>query len=139
MNFYSIGPVTPQLLVEEFFFTPDQPVEQRMEAGGMVVVDGVAEFVEDDEVAQMFGQRHQVQAQRQVVAPVAGAPLERVARIVTERYCRPVRTASSATRDGSTTIASRRNCSRRRSSSSGERVGRGGCWASRSAIRSLAV
>lgn len=74
MNFYSIGPVTPQLLVEEFFFTPDQPVEQRMEAGGMVVVDGVAEFVEDDEVAQMFGQRHQVQAQRQVVAPVAGAP-----------------------------------------------------------------
>lgn len=45
-----------------------------MEAGGMVVVDGVAEFVEDDEVAQMFGQRHQVQAQRQVVAPVAGAP-----------------------------------------------------------------
>ena len=92
-----------------------------MEAGGMVVVDGVAEFVEDDEVAQMFGQRHQVQAQRQVVAPVAGAPiLERVARIVTERYCRPVRTASSATRDGSTTIASRRNCSRRRSSSSGE-------------------
>lgn len=74
VNFYSIGPVTPQLLVEEFFFTPDQPVEQRMEAGGMVVVDGVAEFVEDDEVAQMFGQRHQVQAQRQVVAPVAGAP-----------------------------------------------------------------
>ena len=65
--------------------------------------------------------------------------MERVARIVTERYCRPVRTASSATRDGSTTIASRRNCSRRRSSSSGERVGRGGCWASRSAIRSLAV
>ena len=48
VNFYSIGPVTPQLLVEEFFFTPDQPVEQRMEAGGMVVVDGVAEFVEDD-------------------------------------------------------------------------------------------
>ena len=45
-----------------------------MEAGRMVVVDGVAEFVEDDEVAQMFGQRHQVQAQRQVVAPVAGAP-----------------------------------------------------------------
>ena len=44
VNFYSIGPVTPQLLVEEFFFTPDQPVDQRMEAGGMVVVDGVAEF-----------------------------------------------------------------------------------------------
>lgn len=45
-----------------------------MEAGRMVVVDGVAEFVEDDEIPQMFGQRHQVQAQRQVVAPVAGAP-----------------------------------------------------------------
>ena len=44
----SISPVTPQLLVEEFFFSPDQPVEQRMEAGGMVVVDGVAEFVEDE-------------------------------------------------------------------------------------------
>ena len=55
MKFYSIGPVTPQLLVEEFFFTPDQPVEQRMEAGGMVVVDGVAEFVQQYEVAQMRG------------------------------------------------------------------------------------
>ena len=54
----TICPVTPQLLVEEFFFTPDQPVEQRMEAGRMVVVDGVAEFVEDDEIPQMFGQRH---------------------------------------------------------------------------------
>ncbi len=46
-----------------------------MEAGGMVVVDGVAEFVEDDEVAQMFGQRHQVQAQRQVVAPCCRSPI----------------------------------------------------------------
>mgnify|MGYP000195184686 CR=1 FL=1 len=137
MNFYSIGPVTPQLLVEEFFFTPDQPVEQRMEAGGMVVVDGVAEFVEDDEVAQMFGQRHQVQAQRQVVAPVAGAPFGAGG---PDRYRTVLQTGSHCEfRDGSTTIASRRNCSRRRSSSSGERVGRGGCWASRSAIRSLAV
>lgn len=41
----------------------------------------------------MFGQRHQVQAQRQVVAPVAGALIWLVAWIVTERYCRPVRTA----------------------------------------------
>lgn len=56
----SACPVTPQLFIEEFFFALDQPVEQRMEAGGMVVVDGVAEFVEDDEIPQMFGQRHQV-------------------------------------------------------------------------------
>ena len=46
-----------------------------MEAGGMVVVDGVAEFVEDDEVAQMFGQRHQVQAQRQVRCARCRSPI----------------------------------------------------------------
>ena len=75
MNFYSIGPVTPQLLVEEFFFTPDQPVEQRMEAGGMVVVDGMAQLVDDDEIAQVFGKHHQEKAQRNVVRPGTATPL----------------------------------------------------------------
>ena len=41
----------------------------------MVVVDRVAEFVEDDEIAQVLGQRHQKETQRDVVLPRATSPL----------------------------------------------------------------
>ena len=59
----SVRPVTPQLLVEELFFAAYQPVEQCMEAGRMVVMYGVTKFVNDDEIAQMIGQRYQIQTQ----------------------------------------------------------------------------
>ena len=83
-----------------------------MEAGGMVVVDGVAEFVEMTKSRRCSGSVIRYRLSDRSLRPLQEPHLERVARIVTERYCRPVRTASSATRDGSTTIASRRNCSR---------------------------
>lgn len=34
-----------------------------MELRGMVVVDGMAQLVDDDEIAQVFGKHHQEKAQ----------------------------------------------------------------------------
>ena len=66
---------SPQLPVEGFFMSAEQPVEQGVETRRMVVMDRMAEFVEDDEVAQMLGQGHQEEAQRDVVPPRATPPL----------------------------------------------------------------
>ena len=65
-------------------------VEQGVEAGRMVVVDRMAEFVEDDKVAQMLGQGHQIETQRDRIAARAAPPLraggtDRKARIVQPR------------------------------------------------------
>ena len=47
--------MAPQLTAEEFFVAAGEPVEQCVEMGRVVVVDGVAEFVQQYEVAQMRG------------------------------------------------------------------------------------
>ncbi len=47
--------MAPQLTAEEFFVAAGKPVEQCVEMGRVVVVDGVAEFVQQYEVAQMRG------------------------------------------------------------------------------------
>ena len=47
--------IAPQLTAEEFFVAAGKPVEQCVEMGRVVVVDGVAEFVQQYEVAQMRG------------------------------------------------------------------------------------
>lgn len=46
-----------------------------MELRGMVVMDGMAQLVEDDEIAQVFGKHHQEKAQRNVVRPGTATPL----------------------------------------------------------------
>ena len=46
-----------------------------MELRGMVVVDGMAQLVDDDEIAQVFGKHHQEKAQRNVVRPGTATPL----------------------------------------------------------------
>lgn len=53
----------------------DQTVDQGMETGRMVVVNRVAEFVDDHIVAQVLRKSHQKEAQRDVVAPRATPPL----------------------------------------------------------------
>ena len=47
--------IAPQLTAEEFFVAAGEPVEQCVEMGRVGVVDGVAEFVQQYEVAQMRG------------------------------------------------------------------------------------
>ena len=86
-----------------------------MEAGRMVVVDGVQSSWRMTKSRRCSGSVIRYRLSDRSLRPLQEPHLERVARIVTERYCRPVRTASSATRDGSTATASRRNCSHRRS------------------------
>ncbi len=49
------GAIFSQLLLQLFLALVEQAVEQCVEAGRMVVVHGVAEFVEDDEIPQVFG------------------------------------------------------------------------------------
>ena len=46
-----------------------------MELRGMVVMDGMAQLVDDDEIAQVFGKHHQEKAQRNVVRPGTATPL----------------------------------------------------------------
>ena len=41
----------------------------------MVVMDGMAQLVDDDEIAQVFGKHHQEKAQRNVVRPGTATPL----------------------------------------------------------------
>lgn len=53
----------------------DQPVYQRVETRRMVVVDGVAKFVDDHVVAQMLREGHQEETQRDVVAPRSNSPI----------------------------------------------------------------
>ena len=74
-GFESSSCKTPQFAVEFLFASADQTVQQRMETRRMVVMDRVAEFVEDDEVAQRLGQRHQEETQRDVVLSRTTPPL----------------------------------------------------------------
>ena len=46
-----------------------------MELRGMVVVNGMAQLVDNDEIAQMLRKRHQEKAQRNVVRPGTAPPL----------------------------------------------------------------
>ena len=46
-----------------------------METRRMVVVDGMAEFVDDHVIAQVFGQGHQKKAQRNGITPRTTPPL----------------------------------------------------------------
>ena len=52
-----------------------EAVDEGVETGRVVVMDGVAQLVYHDVVAQVFGQRHEVKAQRYVVAPRTRTPL----------------------------------------------------------------
>ncbi len=52
-----------------------KPVDQRVEPRRMVVVDGMAELVDDDEIAQVLGQGHQKEAQRDAALCRATPPL----------------------------------------------------------------
>jgi hypothetical protein len=45
-----------------------------MEGCGVVVVDGVAEFVQDDKLAKMLGKEHRKERYAYVVATAARAP-----------------------------------------------------------------
>ena len=75
--------MAPQLTAEEFFVAAGKPVEQCVEMGRVVVVDGVAEFVQQYEVAQMRGKVIRKRLSDRLLSPVQQPHLERDARIVT--------------------------------------------------------
>ena len=65
----------PQSAIELLLAAAYQAIQQGMKAGRVVVMHRVAKFVQDDKIAQMFGQLHQKKAERKGVLRGAAPPL----------------------------------------------------------------
>lgn len=66
--------IAPQLSAEEFFFAAGELVEQCVKTRRVVVMEGVAEFVQQHEVAQVRRKCHQKETERQIIVARAAAP-----------------------------------------------------------------
>lgn len=108
-----------------------------MELRGMVVVNGMAQLVDNDEIAQMLRKRHQEKAQRNVVRPGTAPHFVREARIVSLLYFSPVMRESRPIRSGRSALAARRSSSTRAFSAAGGNCG--GSAARRCASRARAA
>lgn len=68
------GPVSPQCGIELLFTTASHAVEQGMEFGGVVLVNCVAQLMENHEIDKLIRQTHQKDRKGDVVICRTTAP-----------------------------------------------------------------